>query len=60
MKASPYAMTNMNMDISYFDIQAKNYRMEAMILFTAFVLSIICSIFCFCFKNDTFFTITDE
>lgn len=59
-KNSPYAKVNMNMDITAFDIQSRNYRMEAIILFTAFIISSIFSIFCYCFKNETFFKITEE
>ena len=60
MAHSPYTMVNMNMDLSYFDVQSKNYRLEAMFLFTLFVISVFLSIFCYCFKNETFFTITEE
>jgi hypothetical protein len=60
MKNSPFAMMNMNMDMSKFDIQSKNYRMEALTLFAFFVISSILSIFCFCYKSETFFSITEE
>jgi hypothetical protein len=48
---SPYTMVNLFMPFSSFSPKSRNYRMEAILLFTLGIISTLLSIGCLCLKR---------
>ena len=54
MSEEPYVKTLNNMDVKHFDMKASNYRFEAMLSTTVFIILTFISIGLFCYKDGMF------
>ena len=60
MSKAPFTQTLNTMDVNNFDINSRNYRLEAIIMFALFLLCVISALFLFMYNDSFFQKLTEE